>query len=625
MKRILLLAAAVLLSTVSYAKEQVLPMLEQGKTWVYVYHHFEDNENDDENGYDETQWKAYYTLSGDTVIDGRQYMKMYRWDENSWTIKYYGAFREDEEGRVWQYDKEGDKKDYMLADFTLSSYPSSHDVTTDYINNNGKLLQRYKRGGIIGVEGVGLSGKGLVHDLYEPEVDCICDYETFSYVMSDKFYFEARNFWLPEYIVLTDAEQQLVKNNNDFAFRLFRQTYKETNNFVISPLSITYALGMLNNGAAGQTKEEIDSVLGFKSVGADVVNAFCQKMIQKSNTLDKDTKALISNTIFVNEGLGYQLQAPFVSAASQYFFANPEARHFNDGETLGVINKWASDHTNGMIKEVLSAQEFNPMAVSILLNALYFKGTWTSKFKEEDTKVEYFQHAGLTTEVTYCEMMHQEDEFLYEENDLYQAICLPYGNGAYRMTVYLPRENVQGLNLLGDVISQMNSSNWKIKGHNCEVDLKLPRFETDTDINLKETMKALGMTRAFDYMLAEFPNFCNADVYIELMKQVAKIKVNEEGTEAAAATAVVLPSAIVEPVKFYANRPFLYVISEQSTDIILFMGQYVYGDNGGATGILPVKTIQPQSSPTLFDLQGRRLSAEPKHGVYIRNGKKVVK
>ena len=143
MKRLLLLTAAVLLTTVSYAKDQLMPMLEQGKTWAYVYHHFEDNENeDDEDGYDETRWRVYYTLSGDTVIDGREYMKMYRWDENSWTIKYYGAFREDEEGRVWQYDYEGCKKDYMLADFTLSSYPGSHDVTTDYINNNGKLVMR---------------------------------------------------------------------------------------------------------------------------------------------------------------------------------------------------------------------------------------------------------------------------------------------------------------------------------------------------------------------------------------------------------------------------------------------------------------------------------------------------
>ena len=175
-------------------------------------------------------------------------------------------------------------------------------------------------------------------------------------------------------------------------------------------------------------------------------------------------------------------------------------------------------------------------------------------------------------------MMHQEHEFNYTETDDCQALRLPYGNNAYHMTILLPKEG----KTINDLLKTLTTSTWQRyqqMGH-AIVDVKLPRFESQSDLGLIGIMSELGMPRAFDPYLAEFPNFCNVPTYIGLMKQVAKIKLNEEGTEAAAITVIGMKNTSVAPsepqhVKFFATRPFLYVISEQSTGAIFFIGQFM--------------------------------------------------
>ena len=396
-------------------------------------------------------------------------------------------------------------------------------------------------------------------------------------------------------IALTRAEQTLVNSNNDFAFNLFRMVNMSSNSAqtepdmgilpggcvingewdtkskIVSPISITYALGMLNNGAAGETEAEINKVLGFGETGADGINAFCRKMLTDAPKLDKLTKVMIANTIYMNKG--YELKPDFVSKANTFYDATPETRDFQDGKTLSVINKWGSDHTEGMIPEVITADEFNPDAVSYLLNAIYFKGTWAEKFDKGNTQNETFKGYDGNKQVP---MMHQEHEFNYTESDDCQALRLPYGNKAYSMTILLPKEG----KTIYDVLNSLTAENWQQqyqKMRNAKVDVKLPRFETQSDVDLSKIMSALGMPRAFDDALAEFPDFCNAPTYIELMKQVARIKLNEEGTEAAAVTVVEMGNKAhpVGNAVFHATRPFLYVISEQSTGAIFFIGQYM--------------------------------------------------
>ena len=177
----------------------------------------------------------------------------------------------------------------------------------------------------------------------------------------------------PATFKLTRAEQEMVSSSNDFAFNLFREAQEPKKSLILSPISIAYALGMLNNGAAGETQQPINKVLGFSETGADGINDFCYKMLQRAATLDEQTKVLIADNIYMNKG--YELKPAFKATVKTYYEADAETRDFFDGKTRDVINQWASDHTEGMIKEVLKEDEFHPDFVSYLLNAIYFKGT----------------------------------------------------------------------------------------------------------------------------------------------------------------------------------------------------------------------------------------------------------
>ena len=583
MKRILLLLSLAIGCMTADAVAPKRKMLEQGKTWTYIYHHFEEaptgSESDVVPGRE--GWPVEYTLKGDTVIDGRQYMKMYRFNIADYTTQYYAAYREDEEGRVYRIIYNSQGEEYKVVDFNdVLALKMVKENLYETIKVDNQLFRRYSYlypladgtmgKQVVGVEGIGYREGGIIHNDFEPKVPCICDYEELYSVSTRDFTFYASDFDAPKEIELAEGERKLIESNNDFAFNLFREARIDTS-CVLSPLSITYALGMLNNGADGQTLKEINQTLGFGEAGADAINTFCQKMLKEANTLDLETKALIANTIFVNEGLGYRLQEGFIDKANTYYNAQPQNRDFTDGETMDVINQWANDHTEGMIPEVLNEDTFKPRAVSYLLNALYFKGMWSSPFKKEMTTNESF---GGGKEVPMMHKMGQDIQ--YAENDLYQAIRLPYGNGAYQMTVFLPREG----KTIGDVLDALNGSNWQFDGCPTEIDLKLPRFETDTNQNLVKTMSDLGMPTAFGEY-ADFPHFCNVPVYISNMFQVAKIKLDEEGTEAAAVTVIQMDETGIpsppEPKPFHANRPFLYVISEQSTGAIFFIGQYTGG------------------------------------------------
>lgn len=380
----------------------------------------------------------------------------------------------------------------------------------------------------------------------------------------------------PETIALTRAEVEMVQQSNGFAFDLFRQMTSsgssdlQSKSFIVSPISITYALGMLNNGAAGNTQAQINDVLGFGDTGADSINAFCYKMLKTAPAVDPLTKVLIANTIYMNQG--YTLYPDFVQKAKVFYEAVPETRNFFDGETMDVINKWASDHTEQMIEKVLDESSFDPSAVSYLLNAIYFKGSWAKKFDKAKTKDETFRLAGDDNRTITVPMMYQKSEFEYCVIDGYQALRLPYGNGSYQMTLLMPFDydaEYYDLPILptAQVWEELNR-----RMDSTTVAVKLPRFETKTDLDLTEIMIQLGMPDAFDAFKADFSKFCEHPTWIDLMKQVARIKVDEEGTEAAAVTVTKIKYSM-DPF-FYADHPFIYIISEKSTGAIFFIGQY---------------------------------------------------
>jgi serpin B len=383
------------------------------------------------------------------------------------------------------------------------------------------------------------------------------------------------------------AEQTVFANdNNAFTLNFFQSLNGKMKNrsIVCSPLSITYVLSMVNDGATGTTEQELEQTLGFHKGGIQAVNDYCKNLIDNLPHVDEKVQLNIANAIFVNDK--YQLKKQFQQDMANYYDAKAEALDFSSPSTLDRINGWCDEKTRGMIPTILERVE--PLTVSYLLNAIYFKAEWASMFEKNETREEVFTTPDGETRVP---LMHQNVYMNYLRNDQYAAVSIPYGNGQWMMTVMLPEDG----KTTDDVISSLAASGWSTdflknplrEARRYAVDLKLPRFETafDTDDagGLIELLMGMGIRRAFDGNSAEIPNMCeNGDLYISMMKQKAKIKVNEEGSEAAAVTiaGVNFTSAggdTQEPPKatFHANRPFVYVIHEQSSGVILFVGKFM--------------------------------------------------
>ena len=396
-----------------------------------------------------------------------------------------------------------------------------------------------------------------------------------------------------EPINLTPEQQVFAYDNNQFALN-FLNTVNETDrsgkSFIYSPLSITYVLGMVNDAATGLTEKELEETLGFHEGGIQAVNDYCKKLIDGLPKVDDKVTLNIANAIFLNKD--WTLKQQFTQDMQTYYDAKAEALDFKAPETLDHINGWCNEKTNGMIPTILD--EIDPLIMSYLLNAIYFKADWASKFDPQNTKDETFTTENGNSS-TKMPMMHQNVLIKYMKNNTYSAIEMPYGNGLWNMVVMMPEEGkntddiINHLKMFGvypmlydDIDGSLDT--WVFGPY--EVDLKLPRYETSSDTDDLEDgliglMKKMGIKRAFDDALAEIPNMCELPVYIEMMRQKAKIKVNEEGSEAAAVTVagVTNESMGSEPKEypkatFHANRPFVYVIREASSGVILFVGKF---------------------------------------------------
>ena len=387
-------------------------------------------------------------------------------------------------------------------------------------------------------------------------------------------------------VQLTAEQTVFANDNNGFTLNFFQSLNGKMKNrsIVCSPLSITYVLSMVNDGATGTTEQELEQTLGFHKGGIQAVNDYCKNLIDNLPHVDEKVQLNIANAIFVNDK--YQLKKQFQQDMANYYDAKAEALDFSSPSTLDRINGWCDEKTRGMIPTIL--ERVDPRTVSYLLNAIYFKADWASMFEKNETREEVFTTPDGETRVP---LMHQNVYMNYLRNDQYAAVSIPYGNGQWMMTVMLPEDG----KTTDDVISSLAVSGWSTdflknplrEARRYAVDLKLPRFETafDTDDagGLIELLKGMGIRRAFDGNSAEISNMCeNGNLYISMMKQKAKIKVNEEGSEAAAVTiaGVNFTSAggdTQEPPKatFHANRPFVYVIHEQSSGVILFVGKFM--------------------------------------------------
>jgi serpin B len=373
---------------------------------------------------------------------------------------------------------------------------------------------------------------------------------------------------------LTQNETQLVESGKKFGLKLFKKIVEEQpdSNIFISPLSVSMALGMALNGADGTTYEAMRQTLEFGGMTNQEINEAYKSLVDLLINLDEKVLFEIANSIWYRNT--FNVDQAFLKTNQKYFDAEISALDFNDPASVDIINNWVSENTNEKIKEIID--NINPLTVMFLINAIYFKGTWQYEFDKENTVDDVFNLVGGGT--VDCKMMKIRGRFDYYEDDDVQIIDLPYGDGYFSMTIFLPKPDVD----IDEFTSALDESRWENYLTSLSSDsgtLELPKFKLEYKLKMNDVLKALGMSIAFDPQQADFSRI-NPDVELYISKVLHKtfVQVDEEGTEAAAVTVVEMNlTSIGGDEEFYmtVNRPFLFVIREHHSETILFVGKMI--------------------------------------------------
>jgi serine protease inhibitor len=368
-----------------------------------------------------------------------------------------------------------------------------------------------------------------------------------------------------------DDQQKLASANIGFAFKLLKQLTKDQpgTNIFISPYSASTVLQMACNGAGGQTKTEMQQVLGTSGLAAEALNAAIKDCDRAINSQGTNVVLAAANAIWYRKGT--PVKPEFISCNQQYFGATVDALDFGDTRSVGIMNAWASEKTHGRIRGIADGL-INRLTELVLANAVYFKGKWEEPFDKKSTKDRAFHlRAGRQKPVP---MMEQTREFTYRRGSGYQAVRLPYERCALAMYVFLPDAGSSPEKLIsimsGDTWQRVTQPGFERR----EGTVVLPRFKVEYGVELKEPLKALGMRAAFG--MADFSGISDRGLFVSAVRQKAFVEVNEEGTEAAAATAMTIestgPSVPPKPFHMIVDRLFLFLIEDQQTRTILFMG-----------------------------------------------------
>ena len=369
----------------------------------------------------------------------------------------------------------------------------------------------------------------------------------------------------------TSLEKSLSQADNQFGFRLFHQLNTETadSNLFISPFSVSMALGMTLNGAAGETGEAMRRTLELTGLTQDEINATYRSLMELLPCQDARVLFEIANSIWYRQG--YTVLDSFINVNQTCFDAAVREIDFLRPDARNIINDWISQHTYGKIRNALDY--IPPSALMYLINAIYFKGAWTYEFDPEKTRDESFMTPYGSES---CRMMIQhEATLMYFQTDDFQAVDLPYGNGKFSMSVFLPGSGKS----VDDLIAQTDDTQWKqwiSRFDSTTIELGLPKFKIKYGRLLNKTLTDMGMGIAFSDS-ADFSGINpDRDLFINRVIHKTFIEVSEEGTEAAAVTIVeMLGTSAGGGLSMIVNRPFMVVIWDHTTGAILFMGKIV--------------------------------------------------
>lgn len=370
-----------------------------------------------------------------------------------------------------------------------------------------------------------------------------------------------------DYKALSDTG--VSDDSNKFGFNILNELIKQDKdkNVFISPASISIALTMTYNGADGETKSTMEKTMQLSGIKQEDVNKAYNSLLKILAYADDKVKFNIANSLWVNKGTS--LKPDFVKMNQDNFAAKLSELDFSTPDALTAINSWVNEKTQNKIPKII--EKIDPATILYLINAIYFKGSWAEKFDSNNTINQDFTSSdGKTKSVS---MMNKSGDFNYYKGDKFQAVQLPYGNGKFSMYVFLPDENSS----LDDFYKNLNQDNWKDwlnKFSKNKGKIGLPKFKSEYGKELSKVLDSLGMGIAFGSN-ADFSKMVNESVSISEVMHKTFIEVNEEGTEAAAATSVAITKNSIilgKEFNFVANRPFFIAITESQTGTILFSG-----------------------------------------------------
>lgn len=372
----------------------------------------------------------------------------------------------------------------------------------------------------------------------------------------------------PVPLTLSEAQISYVSSGNAFSANLLTEVNKANagKDYFFSPLSVQMLLSMLMNGTDGAAFTELTSALGY---GQDLaaVNDYCRQMIERSPTWDPKVKLALANAMIGDDRFNFK--SAFTETLETYFSAEVSSQDFSKTDKVrDYINGWCKNKTNGMIDKMIDS--FDPSIVICLMNALYFKGEWAFPFEPAKTKKEPFtKENGISVNV---DMMNATLSLGYAQSQTWKAASIPFGNGTYSMRIILP----EGDATTNDIVSEIKAAGWQAFNSTGtgQMRIKLPKFETSfADMGMEAEIKALGVSGIFQggcfQKITE-----DKDFKISTLIQKARIKVYEEGAEAAAATINGGFSSPAPAPDFYCDRPFIYAIVENTTGAVFFMGKY---------------------------------------------------
>lgn len=387
-----------------------------------------------------------------------------------------------------------------------------------------------------------------------------------SLTQSDLLYSETR---LPKKTLISDAK--LVNANNKFGFKLFSEIWKNNSskdNIFVSPSSIAIALAMAYNGASGSTQQAMAKTLELQGMSLPEINSAYATLKELLENPDPQVQLTIANSLWANKAA--TLQPNFLQSTQDFYKAKVTNLDFEDAASANTINNWVKDSTRGKINQIV--EEIPPDQVLFLINAIYFKGQWSNQFDKSQTAQHPFN--SISGQQKQQMMMSQTGEYRYYENDQFQAVSLPYGeDGKVSFYIFLPKED-SNLQTFYQNLNFDNWEKWMSQLRNRDGFIRLPRFKTDYDVTLNDALKALGMEEAFSNQ-ANFSGM-GTNLKISQVKHKTFVEVNEQGTEAAAATSVgMVPTSFrqkPEPFRMIVDRPFFSAIRDNQTGSILFMG-----------------------------------------------------